>query len=88
MGWIALRGLLLPTLLFVFKSAMHTTPQPTVHGAFRGPTKAMKLRARQGQSVDILISDREIKVINPKPKVRLWVVHNFSLFKLDECRHG
>ena len=50
--------------------------------------KAMKLRTLQGQSVDIIVTDEEIKVINPKVKVRLWVVHNYSLFKLDGCRHG
>lgn len=50
--------------------------------------KAMKLRALQGQSVDIVITDREIKVIGPKVKVRLWVAHNYSLFKLDGCKHG
>jgi hypothetical protein len=50
--------------------------------------KAIKLRALQGQSVDIVVTDGEIKVISPKVKVRLWVVHNYPLFKLDGCRHG
>jgi hypothetical protein len=55
---------------------------------FRWANKAMKLRALQGQSVDIVVTDREIKVIGPKVKVRLWVAHNYSLFKLDGCKHG
>ena len=50
--------------------------------------KAIKLRALQGQSVDIVITDREIKVVGPKVKVRLWVVHKYSLFKADGCNHG
>jgi hypothetical protein len=50
--------------------------------------KAMKLRTLQGQSVDIVVTDEEIKVVGPKVKVRLWVVHNYPLFKLDGCKHG
>ena len=50
--------------------------------------KAMKLQALQGQSVAIAVTDEEIKVLGPKVKVRLWVVHNYSLFKLDGCKHG
>src|SRR5205085_12140383 len=50
--------------------------------------KAMKLRALQGQSVDIVVIDEELKVISPSVRVRLWVVHNYSLFKLDGCKHG
>ncbi|HSZ62071.1 MAG TPA: hypothetical protein VK828_09745 [Terriglobales bacterium] len=50
--------------------------------------KAMKLRALQGQSVDIVITEREIKVIGPEVKVRQSVAHNYSLFKLDACKHG
>jgi hypothetical protein len=49
---------------------------------------AMKLRALQGQSVDIVVTEGEIKVIGPKVKVRLWVVHNYLRFKLDGCQHG
>jgi hypothetical protein len=50
--------------------------------------RAIKLRALQGQSVDIVVTDEEIKVLGPKVKVRLWVEHGDSLFKLDRCKHG
>src|SRR4029077_1620451 len=50
--------------------------------------KAKKLRALQGEAVDIVVTDEEIKVVGPKVRVRLWVVHNDSLFKLDGCRRA
>ena len=50
--------------------------------------KAKKLQALQGESVDIVVTEEEIKVVSPKVKVRLWVVHNYSLFKVDGCKRG
>jgi hypothetical protein len=50
--------------------------------------KARKLRALQGQSVDIVVTDEEITVVGPRVKLRLWVVHNYSLFKVDGCKRG
>jgi hypothetical protein len=55
---------------------------------FRWANKAMKLRALQGQFVDIVVTDKEIKVVGPQVRVRLWVEHNDSLFKANGCRHG
>jgi hypothetical protein len=55
---------------------------------FTWGNKAMKLRKLEGQSLDIVVTDDEIRVLGPKVKTKLWVVHNYSLFKSDGCKHG
>jgi hypothetical protein len=54
---------------------------------FHWTNKAKRLLELQGQSVEIMVSDRDIRVVDPHFKVRLRVVHNDSGFKLDACNH-
>ena len=54
----------------------------------RWANKALKLQTLRGQSVDIVVTDKEIKVIDHKVKLRLWVEHNDPRFNLSGCKHG
>jgi hypothetical protein len=49
--------------------------------------KTKRLLALQGQSVGIIVTDKEINIVAPQVKVRLKVAHNDSVFKLDACNH-
>ncbi len=46
------------------------------------------LLALQGQSVEIVVTDKEISVAAPQVNMRLKVVHNDPVFKLDACNHA
>jgi hypothetical protein len=66
----------------------------TYHTAISRPrgfpwaNSAKRLLALQGQSVEIVVTDKEISVAGPQVKVRLKVVHNDPVFKLDACNHA
>jgi len=77
-----------PTIAFCFEvgGAYYTATDRS--WGLNWANKAMKLRALQGQPLDIVVTDEEIKVIGPKVKVRLWVEHYDLRFKLDGCRRG
>jgi hypothetical protein len=53
---------------------------------FHWTNKAKGLLELQGHSVEIIVSDKDIDVMDPR--VRLRVVHNDSVFKLDPCNHA
>ncbi len=49
--------------------------------------KAKKLQKLKGEPVKILVTDKEIKVVGPKVKLRLWVAHEYRVFSSDPCNH-
>ncbi len=53
-----------------------------------GANTAKRLLPLEGQSVEIVVTDKEISVAAPKVYVRLKVVHNDAVFKLDACNHA
>jgi hypothetical protein len=50
--------------------------------------KAKRLLAMQGQSFEIVVTEKEIRVLAPQVDVRLKVVHNDEVFQLDACNHA
>jgi hypothetical protein len=50
-------------------------------------TKGKRLQALQGQSVEVVVTQRDIIVIAPQVKVRLKLVHGNEVFSLDACNH-
>jgi hypothetical protein len=53
-----------------------------------GANRAKKLLTLQGQSVEIVVTDKEISVAAPQVNVRLKVAYNNRVFKLDACNHA
>ncbi len=49
--------------------------------------KAKKLQKLKGVSVKILRTDKEIKIVGPEVKMRLWVAHEYPVFSSDPCNH-
>jgi hypothetical protein len=49
-------------------------------------TKGAKLLALKGQSIEVIITDKDIKVVDARIKVNLKRVHNDSFFKSEPCR--
>jgi hypothetical protein len=77
-----------PNLDFCFQvgDAYHAAIYRT--WGFLGSRTPRRLLALQGQSVEIVITDKEISVAAPQVNVRLKVVHNDPVFKLDACNHA
>jgi len=48
---------------------------------------AEKLESLRGQSVEIILGDKEIRVLAGRTTVRLKIVHNDSVFQVDACNH-
>ena len=49
--------------------------------------KARKLQNLKGESVKILVTDKEIMVVDPQVRLRLWIAHQYRVFSLDSCNH-
>ncbi len=43
--------------------------------------------ALRGKSVEIILGDKEIRVLAGRTTVRLKIVHNDSVFQVDACNH-
>jgi hypothetical protein len=77
-----------PDLDFCFQvgDTYHTaTSHPS---GLPGANTAKRLLPLQGQSVEIVVTDKEISVATPKVNVHLKVVHNDPVFKLDACNRA
>lgn len=51
-------------------------------------TTGKRLLALQGQSVGVVVTEKEIRVVIPQGTVRLRLVHNNNAFNLDACNHA
>ena len=77
-----------PELDFCFQAGdKYYAAKPRPWGA-PWSAKSKRLLALQGQSVDIVVTEREIRVVVPQGTVRLKLVHNNNAFNLDACNHG
>jgi len=77
-----------PELYFCFQEgAEYHTGIPRPWGV-PWANKAKRLLALQGQSVEIIVTKTEIRVLAPQVDVRLKVVHNNAVFKLDACNRS
>ena|ERR1700692_2646419 len=77
-----------PELAFCFREGdrYHTAiPRPW---GVPWVNKAKRLLAMQGTSVEIVVTETEIRVLAPQVEVRLKVVHNDPVFKVDACNHA
>jgi hypothetical protein len=51
-------------------------------------TKGKKLSLLKGQSLEILVTDKEIRVVDSRIKVKLTRVHSSPGFQSDSCGHN
>jgi hypothetical protein len=50
-------------------------------------TKGKKLSVLKGQSVEIVVTEKEIRVVDSRIKVKLRRIHGDFLFQSDSCRY-
>jgi hypothetical protein len=44
-----------------------------------------RLLELEGHSIDVIVTDSEIRVVAPKINARLRRMHNYRVFRLDSC---
>jgi hypothetical protein len=77
-----------PELDFCFQVAdKYYAAEPRAWGV-PWSTEGKRLLALQGQSVEIVVTEKEIGVVIPQGTVRLRLVHNNNAFNLDACNHA
>ena len=77
-----------PELDFCFQAgAKYYAAKPRPWGT-PWSAKSKRLLALQGQSVNIVVTEKEIRVVVPQGTVRLKLVHGNNAFNLDACNHA
>jgi hypothetical protein len=51
-------------------------------------TKDKRLLALKGKTVEIVVTDKYIKVVAPRSNLRLKWVHDYPVFQLASCSHN